>query len=121
MSDMIIANNDIAVINGDIVLTDENADVIQLANNRIMIKYGELVHHPEIGNNISSRVKLTDSGLNIIADECRQAILQGIDISEVIDVVATRDNSTPYGCNISYTLKTLDNIVLSSSLMITKI
>jgi phage baseplate assembly protein W len=98
---------------GDIatVLSDDD-DIIQMANNNILTKLGENIHHPEIGNDVySMRLKITPSGLAEAEFSSKSAILYDTRVSDVTYINASQGNN--YGeCIITYTLVTVDNVTL---------
>ena len=90
---------------GDLVLcSDESADIIQTANNNILLRYGHNVYHENLGNKIfTERIKANEGGLNEVADECKRAIIEGD--SRVVEVttmnVTMGENAT---CIVDYKL-----------------
>jgi hypothetical protein len=89
---------DIAMIDGDLVVTDlgdlaitasDNDDVIQMANNNIMTRLGENIHHPEVGNDVyNKRLKITSSGLAEVESDSKNAILNDTRVSDVYNILA---------------------------------
>lgn len=90
---------------GDLVLcSDESADIIQTANNNILLRYGHNIYHENLGNKIfTERIKANEGGLNEVADECKRAIIEGD--SRVVEVTAMNvtmgENAT---CIVDYKL-----------------
>ena len=93
MQDLLFQDGDIVANEfGDIVICqDEYADIVQTANNNIMLKYGNNIYHQELGNKIfSNRVKANSTGLEDIRTECKSAILNGdIRVSDIKSMNAT--------------------------------
>lgn len=95
---------------GDLVLCDmsgdtyEDEDVIQTANNSILLRFGRNKYHNDLGNNIyNRRVKASETGLLMVAEECENAILNGDSrVQEVIDVTVTTGENGQ--CNVQYRL-----------------
>ena len=89
----------------DLVLcSDESADIIQTANNNILLRYGHNIYHENLGNKIfTERIKANEGGLNEVADECKRAIIEGD--NRVVEVtvmnVTMGENAT---CIVDYKL-----------------
>lgn len=106
MLDLLYNNGDLKADEyGDLVLcSDESADIIQTANNNILLRYGHNVYHEDLGNKIfTERIKANEGGLNEVADECKRAIIEGD--SRVVEVttmnVTMGENAT---CIVDYKL-----------------
>lgn len=106
MLDLLYNNGDLKADEyGDLVLcSDESADIIQTANNNILLRYGHNVYHENLGNRIfTERIKVNEGGLNEVADECKRAIIEGD--SRVVEVTAMNvtmgENAT---CIVDYKL-----------------
>lgn len=106
MLDLLYNNGDLKADEyGDLVLcSDESADIIQTANNNILLRYGHNVYHKNLGNKIfTERIKANEGGLNEVADECKRAIIEGD--SRVVEVTAMNvtmgENAT---CIVDYKL-----------------
>lgn len=106
MLDLLYNNGDLKADEyGDLVLcSDESADIIQTANNNILLRYGHNVYHDNLGNRIfTERIKANEGGLNEVADECKRAIIEGD--SRVVEVTAMNvtmgENAT---CIVDYKL-----------------
>ena len=106
MLDLLYNNGDLKADEyGDLVLcSDESADIIQTANNNILLRYGHNIYHENLGNKIfTERIKANESGLNEVADECKRAIIEGD--SRVVEVtvmnVTMGENAT---CIVDYKL-----------------
>ena len=106
MLDLLYNNGDLKADEyGDLVLcSDESADIIQTANNNILLRYGHNVYHENLGNKIfTERIKANEGGLNEVADECKRAIIEGD--SRVVEVttmnVMMGENAT---CIVDYKL-----------------
>ena len=122
MSDVALVNKDLVPSSfGDIAILDDNDDIIQMAINNILTIRGTNEFHTDIGNDVyNSRYKMSERGLQAIASECKNAILQDVRVENVIEIIA-RNASTPenYGlCEISFVLVTTDGIQLSSNIAI---
>lgn len=122
MSDIALVNKDLVPSNfGDIAILDDNDDIIQMAINNILTIRGTNEFHTDIGNDVyNGRYKMSERGLQAIANECKNAILQDVRVENVIEIIA-RNASTPenYGlCEISFVLVTTDGIQLSSNVAI---
>lgn len=106
MSDLLLKNGDLALnAYGDIMICeDEHSDIIQMANNNILMKFADNIYHPDLGNKIyDKRIKLTDSGLEEVATECKNAILTGdIRVLDVKVMNATRGKDA--SCTVDYIL-----------------
>ncbi len=106
MLDLLYNNGDLKADEyGDLVLcSDESADIIQTANNNILLRYGHNIYHENLGNKIfTERIKANEGGLNEVADECKRAIIEGD--SRVVEVtvmnVTMGENAT---CIVDYKL-----------------
>lgn len=106
MLDLLYNNGDLKADEyGDLVLcSDESADIIQAANNNILLRYGHNIYHENLGNKIfTERIKANEGGLNEVADECKRAIIEGD--SRVVEVTAMNvtmgENAT---CIVDYKL-----------------
>lgn len=89
MIDVGYNNGDIAVNQyGDIAICpSEDADVIQMANNHIRLRLGGNKYHPEIGNAIyGNRIKWNETGKDLVAEECRVAIMQDPRINDIVEL-----------------------------------
>lgn len=116
MQDIKFANGDIVVSNGDICLcSNENEDIIQMANNSISTIYGDHIYHTDIGNTIyGQRIKANDTGLAAVEFECKQAILRGDDrVSDVDTITATLGENA--SCIVSYVLILTDGSKIDGS------
>lgn len=114
---MMNGNGDIVTTeSGDIALVVDNSDdIIQSANNNILTRLGENIHHPNLGNDVyNKRIKYTDSGLRMIESYCTSAILQDSRIKNVENILAIRGD-TNTDCIIQYSVRTIDDNVLYSS------
>lgn len=93
MVDMLLYNGDLVADKyGDITLcTDESNDVVQTANNNILLRIGGNKFHEELGNNIyGMRIKANKNGIETVQDECAEAIMNGDPrIREVKQVIVT--------------------------------
>ena len=106
MLDLLYNNGDLKADEyGDLVLcSDESADIINTANNNILLRYGHNIYHKNLGNKIfTERIKANEGGLNEVADECKRAIIEGD--SRVVEVTAMNvtmgENAT---CIVDYKL-----------------
>ena len=108
---------DIAMINGDLVVNDfgdiaivssDNDDIIQFANNNILTRLGENIFHTDIGNDVHNRrFKMTQSNLVEIESYCKNAILRDTRIDNIVHMKASI-GSNHGECIIEYTLLTVD-------------
>ena len=106
MLDLLYSNGDLKADEyGDLVLcSDESADIIQTANNNILLRYGHNIYHENLGNKIfTERIKANEGGLNEVADECKRAIIEGDNrVAEVTVMNVTMgENAT---CIVDYKL-----------------
>lgn len=91
---------------GDLVLCgDESADIIQTANNNILLRFGHNKYHSELGNGIyTQRIKANEGGLNEVADECTRAVLNGDSrVKEVLQMNVTMGENA--SCIVDYRLQ----------------
>lgn len=123
MSDIALIDKDIVLSNfGDVSILDDNDDIIQMAINNILTIRGMNEFHTEIGNDVyNGRYKMSDLGLQNIASECKNAILQDTRVEDVIEITATNISTYEnYGlCDISFIINTIDGVQLSSNVAIT--
>ena len=93
MIDMLLYNGDLVADKyGDISLcTDESNDVMQTANNNILLRFGGNKFHSELGNKIyNRRIKANQSGIETVQAECIEAIINGDPrVREVKQVIVT--------------------------------
>lgn len=105
MLDILLRNGDLVASKyGDIVsCMDEDEDVIQTANNNILLRYGNNKFHLELGNKIyGRRVKSNQGGIEVVQAECISAILNDSRIKEITQVnVTLLENAT---CMVDYIL-----------------
>lgn len=106
MLDLLYNNGDLTTDKyGDLVICrNEDEDIIQTANNNILTRFGHHKYHSEIGNKVfTRRIKAGDSGSEMVAEECKIAMLYDTRINEVqnINVIISKDDNT---CIINYTL-----------------
>lgn len=110
MIDLLLRNGDLVLDGyGDISLCGgESDDIIQTANNNIMLRFANNMYHRELGNKIfTSRVKLNSSGMETVAHESSVAILDGDSrVSDIKSITATVSGKNE--CTIDYVL-TLTN------------
>lgn len=103
MIDMLLRNGDLVADRyGDILLCeDESEDVIQTANNNILLRRGSHKFHEELGNDAyHNRIKANETGIEIIQAECTAAIWNDPRIREVNQVnVTLLDNAS---CMVDY-------------------
>jgi hypothetical protein len=105
MLDILLRDGDlVAGKYGDISLCeDENEDVVQTANNNILLRYGNNKFHKELGNKVYNlRKKSNQSGIEMIQAECINAIHSDNRIREIkrVDVTLLGKAS----CSVDYTL-----------------
>lgn len=120
MSDIALVNGDIESSFGDILTVDDDGDIVQMAINNILTIRGHNEFHPDIGNYVySSRYKISEHDLDVVASECKNAILQDSRVKSVVSVIAKNTNNNNAGlCNISFILITEDDRQLSSEISI---
>lgn len=78
MSDLLFQNGDIIVDKyGDISLCpSEDIDILQMANNNIMLRFGNNKFHNNLGNKIyNKRIKANANGIETVKSECINAII----------------------------------------------
>lgn len=119
MADIALTNGDIVVSSfGDLLTINDDDDIIQTAINNILTIKGTNEFHPELGNDAhTSRYKISERGLNELANRCKDAILQDIRVTSVIEVVVENngtESSNNLG-NVSFILVTNSGRQLSSS------
>lgn len=107
MIDLLFNNGDLVVDKyGDLVMCNsEHDDIIQTANNNILLRFGSHRYHPDIGNKVYiRRIKKNITGMNEVAVECKNAIINGdnrvFDVLQV-NVSTVEDDVT---CNVDYIL-----------------
>lgn len=122
MADIALINKDIIVSDfGDILVTGEEDDIIQMAINNIMTIYGENEIHPNIGNMAyHGRYKMSENGLREIAAQCQSAIMSDPRVANVVEVIAKNISTLEnYGlCDISFVLITTSGAQLNSSVTV---
>lgn len=104
--DLLLHNGDLMSDKyGDIAICkDEYEDVIQTANNNILLRFGSHRYHPDLGNKVfTRRIKKNQSGLDDIAFESKNAILNDSRVISVekVNVSTIQDSTT---CVVSYIL-----------------
>lgn len=107
MLDLLYNNGDLKTDEyGDLVLCgDESADIIQTANNNILLRFGHNKYHLELGNDIyTQRIKANEGGLNEVADECTRAVMNGDSrVKEVLQMNVTMGENA--SCIVDYKLQ----------------
>lgn len=106
MSDLLLKDGDL-VLNtyGDITVCDsEHDDIIQMANNNMLMRFSDNIYHSDLGNKVyNKRIKLTDNGLEKIVAECKNAILTGdMRVSDIKMMNPTKDEGA--SCIVDYVL-----------------
>ena len=93
MIDILLRDGDLVADKyGDISLCDdESHDVVQTANNNILLRFRGNKFHKELGNKVyNRRIKANQSGIEIVQAECTDAIINGDPrIREVKQVIVT--------------------------------
>lgn len=115
MIDMLLRDGDLVADKyGDISLCiDESEDIIQTANHNILLRYGTNKFHKELGNlAYNNRVKANEGGIQIIQEECINAVLNDSRIREVkeLNVTLLADGA----CLVDYVLvyaKTIETTI----------
>lgn len=106
MLDLLYTNGDLTVDeNGDLQLcVDEYHDIIQTANNNIMMRFGHNKWHNQLGNKIfTMRIKANQRGIEEVAQECTDAIINGdTRVKEVSYMNVTVGEQAT--CNVDYRL-----------------
>lgn len=105
MIDILLRDGDLVADRyGDILLChDESEDIIQTANNNILLRYKGNKFHNELGNRVyNNRIKSNEGGIAIIQSECINAIMNDPRVRDVssIDVTILEDAM----CKIDYVL-----------------
>lgn len=80
MSDLLLNGGDLVADKyGDLIICNsEEADIVQTANNSILLRFGHNKYHTDIGNKVyTNRIKANDLGKEMVASECKNAILLG--------------------------------------------
>ena len=118
MIDMALRGGDLIVSsNGDIsLLSNDDDNIIQMANSAISTIKGENIFHLPYGNDAwNKRLKIADSGYRTVEVCAKEAILSAVtEVSEVSSIEAIKGEA--YGeCIIKYTLLTVTNKLISSS------
>lgn len=105
MIDILLRNGDlVAGRYGDISLCeDESEDIVQTANNNILLRYGNNKFHQELGNKIyARRKKANQSGIEMIRSECINAIHHDYRVKEIKRInVTLLENAN---CSVDYIL-----------------
>lgn len=116
MVDILLRDGDLVADRyGDISLcANESDDIIQTANNNIILRFGGNKFHTELGNKIyNRRIKSNQSGIEAVREECVDAIISGDPrIREVKQVVVTLLEDA--NCMVDYVVvyaKTKEEIV----------
>lgn len=111
MPDILLQNGDLVIgKNSDISMCYDIADdIIQTANNNIMMRFGDNRYHKEFGNKLFiSRVKYNKAGIDMVATECENAIISGDSrIKDVQVSVTAEDNGM---CAIDYILHYISEV-----------
>lgn len=122
-TDIMLHDNDISSTqSGDISLVSDTDNILQTIISNILTRYGELELDPTRGNMIyNRRVKLTNSGLKQVEEDCKNAILQDPRISRVLSISAIKSNTTSYQCDIQFSAMDINNNIINSMTVITLI
>ena len=107
MQDLIYNNGDVTIDDyGDLkICSTEDEDIIQTANNNIYLRYGHNKYHDDIGNKVyTKRIKMNESGIDDIKEECIDAILNGDDrVVEVTKIeITTGSDEDKYSYIVDY-------------------
>jgi hypothetical protein len=93
---------------GDIALTYNNGVYVQRAINNIRTIYGEYFMDTKRGNmSYNRRMKLTESTLRIIEQDCKDAILYDPEVTDVPSIIASYSGQS--SCTIDFTITVVDN------------
>ena len=121
MADIFLTNGDVATtIYGDIAVVESYDEITQSAVNNVLTIYGENQYHTDIGNMAyKRRLKLANSSIDTIKKDCVDAIMMDDRVSEVVSVDAYYDESNKNNIHISFVIKSIDGIPMSSSVILT--
>ena len=78
MIDLLLQDGDLVADKyGDIMLcTDENSDIIQMANKNLLLRFKGNKFHENLGNKIyGRRIKANQNGIEVVRSECINAII----------------------------------------------
>ena len=105
MIDILLQNGDLVADRyGDISLcANENEDIIQTANNNIILRFRGNKFHSELGNKIyGKRIKANHSGIEEVRAECTNAIYNDKRIKDVKQInITLMDDAS---CLVDYVL-----------------
>lgn len=123
MADIALVNGDITISSfGDLLTINDDEDIIQTAINNILTIKGTNPFHTEVGNDAHiNRYKISEQGFNEIANRCKDAILQDVRVTSVLEVIVENDGTELNNnlCTVSFVLITIDGKQLSSGTSIT--
>lgn len=121
MADILLKNGDIsATPYGDIAVVTSYDEITQSAIDNILTIYGENQYHTDIGNMAyKRRLKISNSGLDIVKQDCINAILMDDRIDSVVSINAEYDKDNANNINISFVIKSTDGTLMSNSITIT--
>ena len=112
LTDLLLVDNDLS-FDHDIRITMDQKSLLQSAIENIKVVYGEIPINDERGNKLyARRMKLTDIDLQRIAS-CTNAILYDTRIKSVPYIKAVR--SAIFGCDITFSMITKDNVQINGS------
>lgn len=121
MADIFLTNGDIdSNIYSDIAVVESYDEITQSAINNVLTVFGENQFHTNIGNMAyKRRLKLSSGSIDIIKNDCKNAILVDERVSDVTSIDAYYDDNNKNILYISFTIKAIDGTMMSSSVIIT--
>lgn len=113
ITDLLLVDGDLAFDHDVRIISDEKS-ILQSAIENISIVYGEIPINDGRGNKIyGRRIKLTDISMQQVTSDCKDAILYDNRIKDVVYIVAVRDGM--FGCSITFTLLTNNNVLVNGN------
>lgn len=113
------SDGDIEATNfGDIAVVTSYDEITQTAVNNIKLIYGEDQFHIDIGNMAyNRRLKISESSLEVIKNDCISAVLKDTRVDKVISMTISYDD-TPNTLDIAFTLMVIDGTMVSNKINI---
>ena len=106
MSDLLLQDGDlVADKHGDISsCVNEDIDIIQSANNNILLRFSGNKYHDNLGNKVyGRRIKANQNGLEIVRSECINAIMNSDPrIKKIKQINASLSDNA--NCTVDYIL-----------------
>lgn len=115
MIDVMMNSRDLVATEfGDIALVQSNNnDILQSVNNNLLTVKGENIFHPDVGNDVfNRRLKLSDTHIEIIKNDCKNAILFDNRVSDVKSIIIDDIGSGIY--DVTYVIVTSSGDILDS-------